>query len=149
MRRDGSVRPQESRRAVRRPLATSATASKSHGLQCTAATVRLYSSSIVRSSLSTVTTIERSGLPGIYRGILDSARMRPGDVVELRSKYRGRVRWAFPHRVVADDGDRFVLYLAPGTEGVSMGRDADGRYLERWMSDDPPHRHVWRQHHIL
>jgi Protein of unknown function (DUF402) len=75
--------------------------------------------------------------------------MGPGDVVELRSTYSGRVRWAFPHRVIEDDGDRFVLYLAPGTEGMSMGRDPDGRYLERWMSDEPPRRHVWRWHHIL
>jgi len=63
--------------------------------------------------------------------------------------YGGRVRWAFPHRVVADDGDRFALYLARGTEGVLMGRDADDRYLERWMSDEPAHRHVWQRHHVL
>jgi uncharacterized protein len=75
--------------------------------------------------------------------------MRPGDVVELRSVYRGRVRWAFPHRVVEDDGDRLVLYLAVGTPGVWMGRDPDGRYLERWMSDEPPRQHVWQRHHIL
>ena len=75
--------------------------------------------------------------------------MDPGDVVELRSTYAGRVRWAFPHRVVADDGECFALYLAPGTEGVAMGRDPDGRYLERWMSTEPAHRLVWRQHHIL
>src|SRR4051794_17759076 len=75
-----------------------------------------------------------------------SFRMSPGEIVELRSVYRGRVRWAFPHRVVADDGDRFALYIAPGTEGVWMGRDADGRYLERWMSDEPPYPHVWRWH---
>ena len=61
--------------------------------------------------------------------------MLPGESIEVRSTYRGRVRWAFPHRVVEDDGDRFALYLAPGTEGVSMGRDPDGRYLERWMSE--------------
>jgi Protein of unknown function (DUF402) len=75
--------------------------------------------------------------------------MRPGDVVELCSTYAGRVRWRFPHRVVEDDGDRFALYLAPGTEGVWMGRDPDGRYLERWISDEPPHGHVWRWHHVL
>ena len=75
--------------------------------------------------------------------------MRPGDVVELRSLYRGRVRWAFPHRVVEDDGDRFAVYIAPGTEGVWMGRDPDGRYLDRWLSDEPPHRHVWQWHHVL
>ena len=50
--------------------------------------------------------------------------------MEVRSVYRGRVRWAFPHRVVFDDGERFGLYLAPGAEGVWMGRDPDGRYLE-------------------
>jgi uncharacterized protein len=75
--------------------------------------------------------------------------MRPGDVVELRSMYRGRVRRSFPHRVVADDGTSFALYLAPGTEGVWMGRDADGRYLERWMSEEAPHRLVWQRHHVL
>ena len=75
--------------------------------------------------------------------------MRPGDVVEVRSTYRGRVRWAFPHHVVADDGERFALYLAPGAEGVWMGRDPDGRYLERWMTDEPPRPLVWQRHHIL
>ena len=75
--------------------------------------------------------------------------MLPGELIEVRSTYLGRVRWAFPHRVVADDGDRFALYLAPGTAGVSMGRDPDGRYLERWMSDEPPRPHVWQRHHIL
>lgn len=75
--------------------------------------------------------------------------MRPGEIVQLRSMYGGRVRWAFPHRVIADDGERFVLYLPPGAEGVWMGRDADGRYLERWMSDEPPRAHVWERHHVL
>jgi hypothetical protein len=75
--------------------------------------------------------------------------MRPGEIVELRSVYGGRVRWAFPHRVVADDGERLALYLAPGTEGVWMDRDADGKYLERWARGDDPHRHVWRYHHVL
>jgi hypothetical protein len=75
--------------------------------------------------------------------------VRSGDVVELRSVYRGRVRWAFPHRVVADDGDVLALYLAPGTRGVWMGRDPDGRYLERWVRGDPPHAHEWRVHHVL
>ena len=75
--------------------------------------------------------------------------MRPGDLVELRSVYRGRTRWAFPWRVITDDGDQFVLYLAPGTKGVWTARDADGRYLERWVSEEPPHALVWQQHHVL
>lgn len=75
--------------------------------------------------------------------------MLPGDAVEVRSVYRGRIRWAFPWRVVAHDRERFVLYLAPGSEGVSMGRDAAGHYLKRWVSEEPPHAVVWRHHHVL
>jgi hypothetical protein len=75
--------------------------------------------------------------------------MRPGDVVLLRSLYRGRVRWAFPHRFVLEHEGRLGLYSAPGTEGVWMGRDPDGRYLERWARGDPPRPHVWRRHHVL
>jgi hypothetical protein len=75
--------------------------------------------------------------------------VRPGDAVLLRSVYDGRVRWAFPHRFVANDGDRVALYLAPGTHGVWMGRGPDGRYLERWARGDDPHPHVWHTHHIL
>ena len=75
--------------------------------------------------------------------------MRPGDPVLVRSVYRGRVRWAFPHRFVAHDGERVALYLAVGTRGVWMGRDPDGRYLERWARGDDPHPHVWHTHHVL
>lgn len=75
--------------------------------------------------------------------------MRPGDPVLMRSVYGARVRWAFPHRFVADDDGRFTLYLAVGTRGVWMGRDPDGRYLERWARGDDPHPHVWRLHHLL
>jgi hypothetical protein len=75
--------------------------------------------------------------------------MVPGETVEVRGVYRGRVRWAFPHRVVADDGSRLVLYLAPGAEGVWMGRGENGEYLERWARGDAPRAHVWQQHHVL
>ena len=75
--------------------------------------------------------------------------MRPGDPVLLRSVYGGRVRWAFPHTFVANEGGRLALYIAPGTHGVWMGRDPDGRYLERWARGDDPHPHVWNTHHVL
>ncbi len=71
------------------------------------------------------------------------------DVVLVRSVYRGRVRWAFPHRVVGDREGRLALYLALGTPGVSMGRGPDGRYLERWARGDDPVRHVWQRTHAL
>ena len=75
--------------------------------------------------------------------------MQPGEPVLCRTVYRGRVRWAFPHRFVTNDGGRVALYLAPGTSGVWMGRDANGRYLERWVRGDEPHPHVWNAHHVL
>jgi hypothetical protein len=75
--------------------------------------------------------------------------VRPGDVVLLRSVYDGRVRWAFPHRFALERDGRVGLYCAPGTAGVWMGRDADGRYLERWARGDDPRAHVWRRHHVL
>jgi uncharacterized protein len=69
--------------------------------------------------------------------------VNPGETIEWRSVYDGRVRWAFPHRVIEDDGEFLVVYLAPGTNGVTMGRDSDGRYLERWVRGDAPHAHTW------
>jgi hypothetical protein len=63
--------------------------------------------------------------------------------------YGGRVRWAFPWRVVADDGELLVMHLAPGTAGVWMGRDEDGRYVDRWVTDERPHPHVWHTLHVL
>ncbi|MCY7302571.1 MAG: hypothetical protein LH654_05960 [Thermoleophilia bacterium] len=41
-----------------------------------------------------------------------------------------------------DDG-RLLLYRAPGARGKWMGRDPDGRYLERWIGDDEPHDLIW------
>ena len=50
---------------------------------------------------------------------------RTCDLVEYRSVYRGRVRWAFPCQVIHDDSQQLVLYLAPGAEGVSNGSRSD------------------------
>jgi Protein of unknown function (DUF402) len=75
--------------------------------------------------------------------------VRPGDVIQVRSVYGGRVRWAFPHRLIEDDGERVVLFLAPGARGVQMGRDPDGRYLERWARGDDPRDHTWSSRNVL
>jgi hypothetical protein len=75
--------------------------------------------------------------------------VNPGDTVEVRNVYGGRVTWAFPWRVIEDDGELLVTYLAPGTEGVSMGRDANGRYIDRWVTGEAPHFHVWHTLHVL
>jgi len=71
------------------------------------------------------------------------------EAVLLRSVYGEKVRWAFPHRLVSEEDGRLALYLAHGTPGASMGRDPDGRYLERWVRGDPPTQHPWRRTHVL
>jgi Protein of unknown function (DUF402) len=76
-------------------------------------------------------------------------RFRPGDTIEYRSIYRGRVRWALPWQVIADTPRELVLYVAPGATGVSLGRDAHGRYMDRWVADDAPAPTVWDEHHVL
>ena len=78
-----------------------------------------------------------------------AARLEPGDIVLVRSVHRGRVRWAVPHRYVATDEGRIVLYRAPGARGKAMGRDADGRYLERWVGEDEPRDLTWAHTHVL
>ena len=72
-----------------------------------------------------------------------------GDWILLRSVYRGHVRWAFMHRVIETGPDSLVVYLPPESPGASMGRDPDGRYMERWVRGDPPFRHRSRFHHVL
>ncbi len=61
----------------------------------------------------------------------------------LRSVFRERVRWAFPHMLVEATEEAVVLYLAPGTAGKIVRRDEDGRYLARWARGDVPDDHVW------
>ena len=81
---------------------------------------------------------------------LASAGVREvGDPVLLRSVYNGRVRFAFSHRLAIVDGDRLGFYGCPGTPGYWMGRDPDGRYLERWARGDDPVPRVWADHHVL
>ena len=67
----------------------------------------------------------------------------------VRSVYRRVVKSAFPHRFAGTKDERLALYLAVGTRGFWLGRDGDGRYLERWARGDPPHEHVWHSNHIL
>jgi hypothetical protein len=68
--------------------------------------------------------------------------VQSGDPVLLRSVYRNRVRWTFPHRVVELTPDRVVMHLAPGSAGKITPRGPDG-YLRRWMGPYAPSDHVW------
>lgn len=73
--------------------------------------------------------------------------MRPGDPALVRSVYRSRVRWTFAHRFVGLKEGRIALYCGPGNGGKTMGRDADGRYLDRWARGDDPADAVWGPPH--
>ena len=74
---------------------------------------------------------------------------QPGQKVQYRSVYRGRVRWLFPRRVIADDGQSLVLNIAPRATGVWLGRDSHGRYVDRWVAGDPPIPLVWHSTQVL
>jgi hypothetical protein len=72
-----------------------------------------------------------------------------GDVVLLRSVYGGRVRWTFPHRVVATE-PRLALHVCPGTPGKLMKRGyGKGAYVEPWARGDPPVDWLWQGGHAL
>jgi hypothetical protein len=51
---------------------------------------------------------------------LESRGVRPGDPVLLRSIYRGRVRWTFPHRYAGEHDDgrwqhtHVLRFMRPG-----------------------------------
>jgi hypothetical protein len=76
-------------------------------------------------------------------------RLRPGDPVLVRSIYRSQVRWTFPHTFVGNEDGVVALLLRPGTRGKWLRRDPGGRYLARWIGDDPPDDHVWERNRIL
>ena len=67
----------------------------------------------------------------------------------IRSVYGGKVRWAWPHRLIDVTDSRLALYVHPGASGVGMTRDADGRYLEPWVRGDPPTHRTWHTAGVL
>lgn len=60
------------------------------------------------------------------RGRDSVRRTKPGDVILLRSIYRGNGRWTFPHRYVGTWDGRHGFYCQPGTEGRLMKRAIGG-----------------------
>lgn len=75
--------------------------------------------------------------------------MRPGDPVLLRSTFRGKVRFTIPHHFVGDDAGRLVLYRRPGSQGRTIRRNADGKYLDRWVRGEPTTPFTWARTHML
>jgi uncharacterized protein len=74
---------------------------------------------------------------------------QPGDPVLLRSIFRDRVRWTFPHTFVGDRDGTLALLLRPGTAGKHTPRDETGSYMADWGSSVPPHDHVWFGERVL
>ena len=73
----------------------------------------------------------------------------PGEPVVLRSIYRRRVRWTFPHTFVSEDAGRIAFLIRPGTRGKLIPRDAHGQYLSRWVGDEEPSDHAWTDNRVL
>ncbi|MCC7138917.1 MAG: DUF402 domain-containing protein [Planctomycetes bacterium] len=42
-----------------------------------------------------------------------------------------------------------MLYRQPGSEGRTVRRDANGRYLDRWVRGDEPTPFMWARTHML
>ncbi len=75
--------------------------------------------------------------------------MKPGDVVLLRSIYRGNVRWTFPHRYVGEWDGRLGIYCQPGNHGKRIRGAVAGSYLAVWVTDAPASDWVWEDTHVL
>lgn len=73
--------------------------------------------------------------------------MRAGTPVLLRSIFRDRVRWTFPHRYVGEWNGRSGLYCQPGSRGKVIRHEPGAGYLDRWVSDVPPYDWTWERTH--
>jgi len=92
--------------------------------------------------------------PGTHRTCSETTprrvrRVLCGDVVLLRSSYRGNVRWCWPHRFVGRWDGRLGIYCQPGNEGKLIKREVGKGYLEYWVTDAPAFDAVWQHNHVL
>jgi hypothetical protein len=67
----------------------------------------------------------------------------------LRNVFRGRVTWAHSYLFAFAEGDLLAFAISPGTPGATLGRDGDGRYLDRVVAGEAPRANRWKTHHIL
>ncbi len=78
-----------------------------------------------------------------------AALWQPGDTVLLRSVYRGRVRFAMPHRLVELTPERVALYVGPGTRGKRFAgsplHQVEDLSTYDWSLGD----HVWTRNRAL
>lgn len=78
-----------------------------------------------------------------------AATWQPGDTVLLRSVYRGRVRFAMPHRLVELTSETVALYVGPGTRGKRFAGSALHQVDDLSMYDWSLRDHVWTRNHAL
>jgi len=67
----------------------------------------------------------------------------------LRSIWNGHVRFALAHTVVDEDRRRVAAYVRPGHGYARLGRGEDGRYLDRWVTDEPAVPALWERTRVL
>ena len=75
--------------------------------------------------------------------------MKPGDPVLLRSIYRDKVRWCWPHHYVGEWRGRHGIFCQPGSSGKLMKRVAGKGYLAYWASGGPAFDYVWDRSNVL
>ncbi len=63
----------------------------------------------------------------------------------LRSIWNGHVRFALAHTVVDEDRRWVAAYVRPGHGYARLGRGEDGRYLDRWVTDEPAVPAPWER----
>jgi predicted RNA-binding protein associated with RNAse of E/G family len=75
--------------------------------------------------------------------------MRAGDTLLLRSVFRGRIRWATPHRLVEQTDGRVAMFLRVGTRGIRPSNYRAKPYAEALLEDWECIEQPWHTHHVL
>ena len=74
---------------------------------------------------------------------------RTGDAVLMRGIYRGKLRWAMPHRLVEAGDGRLVMFLRAGTAIKGPSNYADMPYAEQLTRGWDVIDREWHTHHVL
>ena len=75
--------------------------------------------------------------------------MEHGACILLRSKYRGVVRWCWPHHYDGEWNGHHGIYVQPGSQGKLIRSEPGESYLDYWITDAPAFDFVWDRSHVL
>jgi Protein of unknown function (DUF402) len=81
--------------------------------------------------------------------LLSLTRVEPGACILLRSRYRGVVRWCWPHHYVGEWNGQHGIYVQPGSHGKLIRSEPGESYLDYWITDAPAFDFVWNRSHVL